>query len=85
MMVVDYATSVRRGEQVGIIAMLYNKLPHEILALIQIEDSEDYVFVHAGKNGQFEFNDDFPRFSSGEHQHLIWVMDWKCENMTERD
>jgi hypothetical protein len=73
MMVVDYASTVRRGEQVGIIAMLYNKLPREILVLVSIAASDDYVFVHTGKHGQLEFDDTHPMFSGGEHQHLIWV------------
>jgi len=73
MMVVDYASSIRRGEQVGIVAMLYNKSPKEILVLLTVSDSPDYVFVHVGKHGQLEYDDDHPRFSTGEHQHLVWV------------
>lgn len=73
MMVVDYASSVRRGEQVGIIAMLYNKLPREILVLVTVAGSDDHVFVHAGKHGQLEFDKDHPQFSGGDHQQLIWV------------
>ncbi|OXA61880.1 Complement C3 [Folsomia candida] len=73
MMVVDYASSVRRGEQVGIIAMLYNKLPREILVLVTVAGSDDHVFVHAGKHGQLEFDKDHPQFSGGDHQQLIWM------------
>jgi hypothetical protein len=73
MMVVDYASTIRRGEQVGIIAMLYNKLPREILVLVTVAGSDDYVFVHAGRLGQLLFDKDHPQFSAGEHQHLVWV------------
>jgi hypothetical protein len=82
MMVLSCASNVRRGEQFGVIAMLYNKTPKEILVLLSVPHSDDYVFVHVGKHGQLEFNKDFPRFSSGEHQHLVWVNNMMLIGMT---
>lgn len=72
-MTTDAPSTIRRGEHVGIIAMLFNKTPKEMLVMVSLAGSDDYEFVHVGKDGLMSFDDKNPRFSSGEHQHLVWV------------
>lgn len=73
MMIVDAPPAIRRGEQLGIIALLYNKTPKDIYVVVVLKGSDDYVFVQAGRDGLFDFSNGLPQFSSGDHQHFVWV------------
>ena len=75
MMIVDAPPSIRRGEQLGVITLLYNKTPKDIYVVVVLKGSDDYVFVQAGRDGDLDFSDGSPQFTSGDHQHFVWVKD----------
>ncbi|XP_037084851.1 CD109 antigen-like [Pollicipes pollicipes] len=59
----------RRGEQVGVRAVLTNNVAQEMLALLVLPASDQYQFVHVEPDG---FVQHFrPRLSGGAHQHLV--------------
>lgn len=71
------ATQCRRGEQVGLRLMLFNREPglHEMLVTVILHGSDDYRFVHVEKDGIVTSYG--ARLSGGDHHHLVWV---SCSN-----
>jgi CD109 antigen len=67
------ATQCRRGEQVGLRLMLFNREPglHEMLVTVILHGSDDYRFVHVEKDGIVTSYG--ARLSGGDHHHLVWV------------
>ena len=61
----------RRGEQVGVRAVLSNNVAQEQLALLVLPASEQYKFVHVEPDGYVQHFR--PRLSGGAHQHLVVV------------
>jgi CD109 antigen len=78
------ATQCRRGEQVGLRLMLFNREPglHEMLVTVILHGSDDYRFVHVEKDGIVTSYG--ARLSGGDHHHLVWVSlskyftNWQC-------
>ena len=62
---------MRRGETVGIRLIAINNLDHEVMALVVLEASDDYLFVETDPEGEVEhFN---PSLVRGEHHHMVVV------------
>lgn len=78
-MTVDAPPAIRRGEQVGVITNLFNKTPKDIFVTIILHGSSDYEFVHAGNDGLNIFDAGQVRFSSGDHHHFVWVINYNIE------
>ncbi|CAB3361002.1 Hypothetical predicted protein [Cloeon dipterum] len=67
------ATQCRRGEQVGLRLMLFNREPglHEMLVTVILHGSDDYKFVHVEQDGIVSSYG--ARLSGGDHHHLVWI------------
>ncbi|XP_076069453.1 CD109 antigen-like [Oratosquilla oratoria] len=61
----------RRGEQISIRAVLFNTLDQDIQAMVVLPESENYKFVHVEEGGAV--SNFYPRTSSGEHHHLVFI------------
>ncbi|CAG7731091.1 unnamed protein product [Allacma fusca] len=73
MLIVDAPPAVRRGEQFGVIAMLYNKTPKDIYVVVELKASDDFVFVNVGREGMMDFSDGSPPYATGDHHHFVWI------------
>uniref|UniRef100_T1J445 Alpha-2-macroglobulin bait region domain-containing protein n=1 Tax=Strigamia maritima TaxID=126957 RepID=T1J445_STRMM len=69
---VEMPTLCRRGEQIGIRVELFNFGETELFVTVVLMASDSYQFVHVEEKGQVRSYD--ARTSSGEHQHLVWVL-----------
>ena len=63
----------RRGEQIGVRAVLSSSVAQEQLALLVLPASDQYKFVHVEPDGYVQHFR--PRLSGGAHQHLVVVSD----------
>ena len=63
--------SLRRGENVGIRLIGINFLKEEVMSLIVLEASDDYLFVETGKDGEVEHYR--PSLVGGERHHMVVV------------
>ncbi|KAM3959264.1 macroglobulin complement-related [Aphomia sociella] len=62
----------RQGEQVGLRVVVFNYQPQNIEAVVVLEASNDYKFVHVEENGiVVSYN---PRTSYGEHQFFVYIV-----------
>src|SRR5699024_3126663 len=59
------------GEQIGVRVNLFNYMPMSIEAVVILNSSPDYKFVHVEENGVVSAYN--PRTSFGEHQHLVFI------------
>lgn len=63
---------IRQGEQVGLRVVVFNYQPQNIEAVVVLEASNDYKFVHVEENGiVVSYN---PRTSFGEHQFFVYII-----------
>ncbi|XP_043245415.1 CD109 antigen-like [Amphibalanus amphitrite] len=65
----EMPTRCRRGEQIGVRAVLSNNVAQEQLALLVLPASDQYKFVHVEPDGYVQHFR--PRLSGGAHQHLV--------------
>lgn len=56
--------------------MIINNQPKEIMAIVVLEASEDYLFVETGPDGEIEHLN--PNLVPGEKQHMVTVKK-KCK------
>jgi len=73
LMALDAPAAVRRGEQLGIIAVLFNNTPKDIFATVILHASDSYVFVKLGRNSENSIDESNINFLGGEHHHVVWV------------
>ncbi|XP_066991727.2 CD109 antigen isoform X2 [Anabrus simplex] len=71
MMHMEGPSSCRRGEQVGLRLLLINNEPYEMLVVLMLHASPDYMFVHVEENGVVSTYN--ARLSGGEHHHIIYL------------
>ncbi|XP_060805697.1 CD109 antigen isoform X2 [Amyelois transitella] len=61
----------RQGEQVGVRVVVFNYQPRAVEAVVVLEASPHYQFVHVEENGiVVSYN---PRTSFGEHQFFVYI------------
>jgi CD109 antigen len=51
---VESPSAIRRGETLGVRLMAVNNLKEEVMALIVLEASDDYLFVETDDDGEVE-------------------------------
>ncbi|XP_066601822.1 CD109 antigen [Prorops nasuta] len=61
----------KQGEQIGVRVSVFNYLKYNIEAIVVLESSKDYKFVHVEEHGIVQSYK--PRTSFGEHQFFIWI------------
>ncbi|XP_013162940.1 PREDICTED: CD109 antigen [Papilio xuthus] len=61
----------KQGEQLGLRVVVFNYQPQAIEAVVVLEASPDYKFVHVEENGIVRSYN--PRTSFGEHQFFVYV------------
>ncbi|XP_046648840.1 CD109 antigen-like [Daphnia pulicaria] len=64
-------SAVHRGETLGVRLMAINNLKEEVMTLIVLEASDDYLFVETGDDGEVEHYR--PKLVGGERHHMIAV------------
>ena len=64
-------TEVRRGESVGIRCVILNRSQNDMEAIVILNDSPDYEFIHVEEFGYVVSY--APRTSIGNHHHLVFV------------
>ena len=64
-------SAIRRGETLGVRLMAVNNLKEEVMALIVLEASDDYLFVETDDDGEVEHYR--PNLVGGERQHMVAV------------
>ncbi len=64
-------SAIRRGETLGVRLMAVNNLKEEVMALIVLEASDDYLFVETDDDGEVEHYR--PTLVGGERQHMVAV------------
>ncbi|XP_037873449.1 CD109 antigen [Bombyx mori] len=69
---VEGPDSCRQGEQVGLRVVVFNYQLQNIEAVVVLEASPDYKFVHVEENGIVRSYN--PRTSFGEHQFFVYVL-----------
>ncbi|XP_054001189.1 CD109 antigen [Hylaeus anthracinus] len=68
---VEMPTRSRQGEQIGIRVSVFNYMRHNIEAIVVLDGSKDYKFVHVEDNGIVQSYK--PRTSFGQHEFIIWI------------
>nr|CAH0103527.1 unnamed protein product [Daphnia galeata] len=63
-------SAIRRGETLGVRLMAVNNLKEEVMALIVLEASDDYLFVETDDDGEVEH---YRPNLVGERQHMVAV------------
>ncbi|XP_068620051.1 CD109 antigen [Battus philenor] len=61
----------KQGEQLGLRVVVFNYQPQDIEAVVVLEASPDYKFVHVEENGIVRSYN--PRTSFGEHQFFVYI------------
>jgi len=62
---------VRRGESIGVRCLILNRSPNNIEAVVILNNSPDYEFIHVEEDGYVVSY--APRTSKGDHHHLVFV------------
>lgn len=69
---VEGPDSCRQGEQLGLRVVVFNYQPTAIEAVVSLEASPDYKFVHVEEDGMVRSYN--PRTSFGEHQFFVYIL-----------
>lgn len=67
----EYPDRIRRGETVGIRLYGINNMEREMMAVVILKASDDYLFVETDANGEAKSYN--PSLVKGEHHHMITV------------